>query len=203
MAFAHGTLSRICVDYLRFQDVASIDRSQRDPDDPRPQTNECYLLDYAATNWVNHYNSQPAELAKHSRRAAMSLCSTSSPEVNWYSFCPHSLLNYSKWTELEIASYFGLTYVVEGFLNDGADVNAGSGAYGSALQAASRNGYHRIVKTLLDKGADVNIQGGAYGDALQAASRYGYNRIVQILLDNGATDTNGNALSEASERVYA
>ena len=130
MSAAHGTISRICLDYLNFQDVPSIHQSQ--------EHECCYLLGYAARNWVYHYTSQPAGPARDSVKAAGRLCNTSSPQLYWFSI-PRAYRNFrpSAWTNLEIASLLGLTYVVEAYLNEGANVNDQVGEYGIALQAAS------------------------------------------------------------------
>ncbi|KAJ7445595.1 ankyrin repeat-containing domain protein [Mycena latifolia] len=76
--------------------------------------------------------------------------------------------------------------VVRLLLENGADVNAMGGKYGSALQAASFEGYMEVVCLLLKNGADVNAGGGEYGSALQAASYGGCTEVVQLLLKNGA-----------------
>lgn len=73
-------------------------------------------------------------------------------------------------------------------LDNGVDVNATGGKYGTALQAASFFGEKSIVQRLLNKGADVNATGGKYGSALKAASIRGHKVIVQMLLDRGADD---------------
>lgn len=230
MAAAHGTMFRTCLEYLNLEDVASIHQRECHqngnlidglpviskrmvPRAKMPET-ECHLLDYAAHNWATHYKFQPAELAKSSRKAAKRLCSTSLPQGYWFRiYCASVPMGFSGWIELGIASLLGLTYVAEGFLNEGADVNAQSGRYGNALQVASAKGHHQIVRMLLDKGADVNAQGGRFGNALQAASHQGYDKIVRMLLDKGA-DVNtrgepydarcksGNALETASDRGH-
>ena len=203
MAAAHGTMSRICLDYLNFQDVTGNHRSQDDEsyirgrqlcegvlvsygplrDDPAFPA----FLPYAANNWVYHYTSQPAELARDSQEAAKRLCNASSPQGYWLLVCFATRhLGYSKGTELMLASLLGLTDVVKDFLSEGADVNAQSGGHGSALYAASEGGHGQIVQILLDKGANVNAQGGRYNNALQAASSGGHDHVVQMLLDEGA-----------------
>ena len=226
MAAAHGAMSRTCLDYLSFEDVARILQSQyhqvgilfdwvpvkfkgkfRRAKIDEPET-ECHLLDYAIHNWALHYTSQPAELTRNSQNAAKRLCSTSLPQGYWFRcYCASVPMEVSGWTELGIASLLGLTHVAEEFLNEGANVDAQSGRYGNALHAASEKGHDQIVRMLLDKGADVNAQGGRYGNALQAASHHGYDRAVRMLLDQGA-DVNaqggryGNALQAAAHQGY-
>jgi hypothetical protein len=105
---------------------------------------------------------------------------------------------------LYYAALLGLSTVTRLLLSKGADVNAQSRLFGTALEAASWRGDEQIVKTLLDQGADVNAQSRRHGNALQAASKGGREQVVKMLLDRGA-DVNaqgglfGNALQAASE----
>jgi ankyrin repeat protein len=41
-------------------------------------------------------------------------------------------------------------------LDQGADINAQGGEYGSALQAASFSNHKKVVQMLVDQGADIN-----------------------------------------------
>ncbi|KAF5353857.1 hypothetical protein D9758_010567 [Tetrapyrgos nigripes] len=74
--------------------------------------------------------------------------------------------------------------IVKVFVENGADVNAGGGLYGFALQAAAYGGHLDIVKYLVEKGADVNSKGGVYGFAVQAAADR--MDIVKYLVEKGA-----------------
>ena len=71
-------------------------------------------------------------------------------------------------------------------LENGADINAQGGLYGSALEAASYAGNEKVVMLLLKNGADINAQGGSYSSALKAASYVGNEKVVMLLLENGA-----------------
>ncbi|KAL9095058.1 MAG: hypothetical protein Q9165_002660 [Trypethelium subeluteriae] len=92
---------------------------------------------------------------------------------------------------LYYASLAGWTEIVCWLIREvGADVNAQSGSYGTALIAASDKGHEATVKLLLDRGADVNAKGGEDGNALQVTSFKGHEAVVKLLLNGGA---NGNA----------
>lgn len=91
---------------------------------------------------------------------------------------------------LYYASLGGFSYVVEGLIEQGADVNAQGGEYGNALQVASSKGHDKVVQKLLARNADVNAQSQKYVNALYAASEMGYEKIVQMLLEK---DINVNA----------
>ena len=51
-------------------------------------------------------------------------------------------------------------------LDQGADINARSGIYGTALAAAAFSGSANTVSLLLERGADINLVGGEYWTAL-------------------------------------
>ena len=72
-------------------------------------------------------------------------------------------------------------------LDQGANVNAEGGEYGTAPQAASFKGHTEIVEMLLASGAIFDEQRGHYGNALQAASSKGNDKIAEVLLASGAT----------------
>ncbi|KAF7968342.1 hypothetical protein HWV62_30933 [Athelia sp. TMB] len=105
-------------------------------------------------------------------------------------------------SSLYYASIIGLTPLVDQLINNGADINALGGRWGTALQAASFFCNLEMCQLLVERGADVNVIGGMYGTALQAAS-YGDYKICQLLLERGA-DVNatggewGTALQAAS-----
>ena len=206
MATAHGTISQICLTYLNFDDFARM--PQNDSRRYRQREDETYpLLEYAAINWAAHYAFQPSEVAKDTQKAAQKLCDTSLPQQSyWFEiYCESRHLPSDDWTSVGIASLLGLRDVVEGFLDEGANVNAQGRFCGNALTAASSEGHDQVVQILIGNRADVNAQDKMYGNALQAASLIGNSHVVQILLHNGA-DINarggycGTALQAASLR---
>ena len=82
----------------------------------------------------------------------------------------------------------GLLRVARRLITMGADVDARSGNYGTALCVASAEGHTEIVKLLLEIGADPNPleRGSKGGSALYWASERGYDAIVRLLVDAGA-----------------
>ena len=217
---AHGTISKVCLDYLNFDDLATMSTREwwatskaliRQGKDPVPVDKPLRLFDYAANNWPDHYTLQSTKLAKDSRRAAHMLCNTGASGGLWFSiYCgtqTSSIVSSSQGSSLAIASWLGLVYVVEEILNEGADVNAQGGLLSNSLQTASSRGHYQVIQLLLESGADVNAPAGRYGTALQVASFNGHYQVVQLLLENGA-DVNAqggflsNSLQTASSRGH-
>lgn len=106
---------------------------------------------------------------------------------------------------LYYASGVGLSWLVEGLLEDGADVKA-EGDDGTALNVAADCGHDDIVRLLLQAGADADAR-NKYGEApLHTATSRGSGRIVQWLLeystDINATSTSGTPLWIATQKGH-
>ena len=208
MATANSTMFRICLSYLNFEEFDP-NQHQYEYDDQLlvEAENDSYpFFNYAALHWTAHYNSQKSESAKEEQTAAQTLCDTytSSPKrLGWWQFYLTYKLGWihsEKWTGLGIASFLGLIYVVQSFLEEGLDFNTLDSSH-NALHLASHAGHETIVRILLDKGADIN--GRTMNEtALHIASRECQEKVVQVLIHYGA-DVNaetlrGNALKFAS-----
>jgi ankyrin repeat domain-containing protein 50 len=199
MPKSHSTISRSCLHYFSLKDFAA--PIQSDSSDQKYP-----FLPYAADNWSSHYISQEAAAADKSRKDARMLCDMAGPQAKLWTtgYLQQRNIKVAGWTDLALASYLGLTFVVDDILTqEVVDINAQGGHFGNALQAASSEGHEKVVELLLGKGADVNAQGGGYGNALQAALARGHEKVVELLLGKGA-DVNaqgghfGNALYAAS-----
>ena len=202
LAMAHSTVFDICFAYLQFDEFSelidhngsrNLYRYSHETRDQNAARNELYpFFDYAAINWVAHYNSQRAKYVECSQSAAQTLCNNSlALNFNWlqvYLSSNGEWTMFPKWTKLGVASFFGLGYVVENFLNEGIDFNAPNGSH-YALYMASYAGHAEVVQMLLDDGASINAQVDQI--ALQMASGKGHEKAVQVLIQHGA-DVNAN-----------
>jgi hypothetical protein len=200
---AHESMGQVCLAYLL----------QFDKPDSLPEgwERDFPLARYAAEYWAQHIRSSGKE-TDETIQLAWELFSNPDTFANWIRIFDSdkvsaALIGTRASTGVAVPLYYtaqaGLKETVRLVIENGADVNAVSGAYSSALQAASAGRFGGTVKLLLDQGATVNAQGGLHGDALQAASFNGHSKVVQILLDkkanvNGEAGLYGNALHAAS-----
>ena len=145
-----------------------------------------YWITYAAVAESNHerLRSFIKEFFCNHKSSSRNCYRLYRPDQPWY----HELADRGKEPDsaLYYASFGGLVNAVKHLLGQGADVNAQSGFYSTAVQAASFEDHEKIVEMLLSKGADVNAQGGFYGTVLYAASFEGHEKIVELLLSKGA-----------------
>ena len=189
---ANTTIAKTCLAYLlQFTQHGCVNSS----------TKESYpLSDYAAYHWMDHAREDGGDSDTLHRLIMDFLQPHGALYTNWLLFRWRSR---QKSLPLYDTALGGLKRATECLLEDGSDVNAVGGHYGSALQASSLKGHEDIVRLLLEKGADVNMEGGVYGSALQAASSQGHESIARLLLEKGA-DANvhggdyANALQAAS-----
>ncbi|KAF5491628.1 Ankyrin repeat and SOCS box protein 3 [Colletotrichum siamense] len=108
---------------------------------------------------------------------------------------------------LFIACKLGLLRVTRQLLEDGVDVNEGSGTHVSALFIASQEGHSEVVRLLLMHGADVSAGDDTSWSPLVAASREGRRETVRLLIGWGAdvnavSYTYGTAPKVASENGH-
>lgn len=87
---------------------------------------------------------------------------------------------------LHLASYLGLLGIGERLLDQGADINAAGGHFGSALIASMCNDQNTSLNVLLARGIDVNVRSEKFGTVLHFACRYHDGKAMEVLLQNGA-----------------
>ncbi|KAJ7114718.1 ankyrin repeat-containing domain protein [Mycena epipterygia] len=185
-ARSHTFISQSCVGYLLHFADHRLNKNTF-PNYP--------LSSYAAQYWIHHLlrchdrailSTSTRGLLKSGTGQYLALNHLYDPEEPW---CGRSWRRNGP-SPLYMCSLFGYVEGVHFLLEEGADVNAAEGRYGSALQAACAQGDIEIVHLLLEQGADVNAAaaGGyfSFGNALHAASARGHTDVVRLLLEKGA-----------------
>jgi hypothetical protein len=102
-------------------------------------------------------------------------------------------------TPLQQACFKGNTKLVNRLIKRGANVNAQSGKFCSALHVAAYYGHVDTVTALLEAGANVDLEGGCFGTALQAAIAGDHDEVIDILLDHGADVNTSSTIAEPSD----
>jgi hypothetical protein len=102
-------------------------------------------------------------------------------------------------TPLQQACFKGNMKLVNRLIKRGANVNAQSGKFCSALHVAAYYGHVDTVTALLEAGANIDLEGGCFGTALQAAIAGDHDEVIDILLDRGADVNTSSAIAEPSD----
>jgi ankyrin repeat protein len=198
---AHVFIAKTCLAYLlQFDQDNGVDWN----------TTWSYPLSrYAANNWMGHAGWDPAGNRDDLHELTMMLLErTSTVYFNWEALYLGSKL----WAKpvmdpLYVAAETGLERACRHLLQNGSDVNAFGGRYGTPLRAAASSGHIAIVQLLLEMDADVNVFNGMYASALQVAASGGHDTIVRALLEKGAEVNEqglmyGNALQAAASEGH-
>ncbi|KAI0860610.1 hypothetical protein F4860DRAFT_503931 [Xylaria cubensis] len=117
------------------------------------------FLDYAASNWTDHYRQAYNTLGTDLEILAMQLCDTSCPSCSyWLQVYGERRMQDQAFpcelpTSLLIVSFFGLDNLVNLVLKEKKTSLETTGAQNgrTALSWASEKGYHSIVQLLLDR----------------------------------------------------
>ncbi|KAF3058628.1 Ankyrin repeat and KH domain-containing protein 1 [Daldinia childiae] len=92
------------------------------------------------------------------------------------------------------AAEHGNDEVLQELIFKGADINASTGFFGSALAVACAKGHYETVQILLDNGANINGPRNGFCCPLQVASHEGHVDIIQLLLDKGVDINASNSI---------
>ncbi len=154
---SHRLLSEICIRYLLFADF------KRPVGERRPEQSNhrsgFVFLDYAASNWPDHYRQAHNTHGTNLEHLAWELCDTNSPACSyWLKVYGKTQMQNPEFfrelpTSLLITSYFGLDDLVNLILQDKKTTLDTTGARNqrTALSWASEKGYDSIVQSLLDR----------------------------------------------------
>jgi hypothetical protein len=186
MAQSHNIISRSCLLYLLLPDING-------PIEDGNPTQYPYLA-YAADFWPLHFVSQKAADANAFRKYARTLCNTTGHQASiWVPSClRYRHLHWKGWSDLALASYLGLSEVVEDILfKEKPDVDLetenDNNIGRTPLSWAAEGGYEAVVKLLLEKGAEIEAGDDIFGRTpLSLAAEGGHEAVVKLLLKKGA-----------------
>ncbi|CAH0002529.1 unnamed protein product [Clonostachys byssicola] len=164
------------------------------------------MAQYSAQYWPEH-----ARVAKDSgegRALIWDLMKSAAYKINWSLYDDRNI-SLDFWSLVPLppglyyASLVGLSWLVEGLLEDGADINA-KGNHGTALHVAVYRGHDEIVHLLLQAGADADAPYNDGDTPLHVAARRGAGKLVQLLLEHttnvNVTNGSGTPLRVAARR---
>lgn len=197
---ANQFLAECCLLYLLDYNGGEISSSRR--------FNEYHLLEYSAVYWMYHWklaesggeNSLLQRLLfrlfdPFDRTAYVNWLNIYDPDRNslgnkhYISFSFNQNLKRSPDLHVQPlywAACLGYLPLARSLVDQGCDVLAIEGYFGSALAAAAFGGHTEVVEYFLRSGADPNAPAGKFGNVLQVASAGGCCPVVQLLIDTGA-----------------
>ncbi|KAH2670040.1 hypothetical protein KXV51_007008, partial [Aspergillus fumigatus] len=148
--------------------------------------------DYAAEFWATHFRRAAVSGGDPIAKRGRMLCRQGSEVCEvWAAIYKRSRLTFPDSNDTLIASYLGLTAIVEILLQtEDIDVESKDSEYGrTPLSWAAVNGHEGIVKLLLDTGrVDVDSKDSGGQTPLSWAAENGHEGIVKLLLDTGRVD---------------
>ncbi|KAI0808523.1 hypothetical protein GGR55DRAFT_696650 [Xylaria sp. FL0064] len=204
--FSHYLLSDICIRYLLLDEFRAWVTNHREWNN----WHAYILLEYAATNWADHYRQAHNALGTGLERLALLLCDTNSYVcTNWMTVYSKSRMKDSQFrlelpSSLLITSYFGLDNLVNLILRDSKTTLSMSDAYvqRTALSRACEKGYESVVRSLLNRvpkhqvilrdrlsslfATIVKQKDSSRRTPLSYAAANGHQSIVQLLLEKDA-----------------
>ncbi|RKK56090.1 hypothetical protein BFJ69_g17672 [Fusarium oxysporum] len=187
---AHAVLAELCVLYLNFFNFnVSL------PTDLNGKTGRSLdrytFLEYSAQTWGTHFREACVIDGAAIIPFALRICN---PDSNSYSawfgiyWKTTGMMTTKYFTDLMIASYYGLHVVVKLLLDKDAKIEAKDSEHGrTPLSWAAEEGHEAVVKLLLEKGADIEAKDSEHGQTpLSWAAGEGHEAVVKLLLGKGA-----------------
>ncbi|KFA80114.1 hypothetical protein S40288_04664 [Stachybotrys chartarum IBT 40288] len=186
---AHAVIAEACVRYLEVFNVESYKRSSDVEDSHNIDISA--FRNYSALNWIAHFReacicSDHAILYSGER-----ICNPDSTTfrawINIYIIrVGPRIPNLQSLTKLMIASFLGLSALVQLLLNSGAEIESKDEMGQTPLSWAAIAGNKATIQLLLDNGAEIDARDERGQTPLSWAAAIENKDIVQLLLDNGA-----------------
>ena len=166
---------------------------------------ESPLLEYAACNWMSHWNQASTSGQSELRHLAESFFDSKSSKayVNWLNtWSPDTNLEstsrdfqYRRDTKKSAESLPPMLYwvaslgdlaLLQSLVENGAEISKRGGKFEYPLGAAVYHGHSDVVRYLLQQGADPNFLSRDFGNVLQISALGGSVDVVKQLIDAGA-----------------
>ncbi|KAH7228472.1 uncharacterized protein BKA55DRAFT_483902, partial [Fusarium redolens] len=186
---AHTVLAELCVLYLNF-----FNSNVSLPTDLNGKAGHSFdrytFLEYSAQTWGTHFREACVINGAAIIPLALRICN---PDSNSYSawfgiyWKTTGMMTTKYFTDLMIASYYGLHAAVKLLLDKDAKIEAKDSEHGQTpLSWAAREGHEAVVKLLLEEGADIEAKDDFGSTPLSCAAKNGRDAVVKLLLEKGA-----------------
>ena len=185
---SHSLVAETCLTYLNSRRVMNLSTTQFFDTQTVP------FLEYSALHWGTHAKKELSDNAK---------CLAFKLFGQYYNHISVRLLlesryiyrssDYSRFTGLHCASFFGLVEVVRSLIEAGGfDTNQGDHLDATPLGWAARNGHEEVVQLLLGWGnVDPDKPDGYGRTPLAYAAKKGHEGVAQLLLRRGDVNPDG------------
>ena len=105
-------------------------------------------------------------------------------------------------SDLHIAAAFGIEWLVEEFLQQGASVDARDPDGRTPLHEAAAGGHTNVIKRLLKRGANPNSRDRRTRDAVELAAKAGHERAIRFLLQEALLPDMQRVISDVAEEGH-
>ncbi|KAF5688820.1 ankyrin repeat-containing protein [Fusarium circinatum] len=186
---AHVVLTELCVLYLDLADFES-NSSANTTMQADKSVNKRAFLYYSAQNWSVHLHQSCLDYESKIMPSALRISNpNSSSHAVWFDIFWQTtgFQKTNLCTDLMVASFLGLSSIVQSLLDKGTDIEARDTHFSmTPLMWAVIKGHEPIVKLLLDYGADSAVRVVHGQTPLLQAAEQGNKGIAKLLLEGGA-----------------
>ena len=187
---AHSYLATTCITYLSFSAFADGSFRQYFYRSPRRFLDRQVLFWYASRHWGDHVREccdqdsgiHATVRSFLTRKANVLFSFTVAYSRRVYEGCEPLYFHYEQQWYLHMAAVFGLDWLIEELLQQGADLDARDWQKQTPLHRAIEHGHTSVVKRLLERGANPESRDRWTRDAMEIATITGNEPITRLLM---------------------
>ena len=204
----HTCLATTCITYLSFSAYASRRFRREYFRRPVKFLDRHVLFRYASEHWGDHVreccDQDPAIYAMvrlFLTRKDNVLCSIA---LVYYKRASAmiAMSSYKTVSDLQMAATFGLDWLVEELLQQGASVDTRDSHAQTSLHWAAAGGHTDVVKILLERGANPNSRDRWERDAMELAATAGHEPATRLLLQEALLPDMQRVISGVAEKGH-